>query len=116
MRLAYNALLAVLIGVVLVSSPLLLTGLSPTEFRSKVIGTQTASEYQKTLQNNESFSSSLVENQTSEVRTSVASELLSPSQYSLNGIFISLLLGIVAAALSYFLVKKEVISRIRLPD
>ncbi len=116
MRLAYNALLAVLIGVVLVSSPILLTGLSPTEFRSKVIRTEAASEYQKALQNNESFSFSVADNQTSEVRTSVAGDLQFHFQNSLSGVFTSLLLGVVAAALSYFVIKKEVVSRINLPS
>jgi hypothetical protein len=114
LRLAYNALLAVIIGVVLVSSPLLLSGLSPAEFRSKGIRTEAAPEYQKAPQNNESFSFSVGDNQTSQVRTSVVGESQYNLQYSLSGVLASLILGAVAAALSYFAIKREVVKRIRL--
>lgn len=98
----------------MVSSPLLLSGLSPAEFRSKGIRTEAAPEYQKAPQNNESFSFSVGDNQTSQVRTSVVGESQYNLQYSLSGVLASLILGAVAAALSYFAIKREVVKRIRL--
>ncbi|MDH5810923.1 MAG: hypothetical protein QXO54_01405 [Candidatus Methanomethylicaceae archaeon] len=108
MRLAYSAFLAVLIGVVLVSSPLLLTGLSPTDLRIKVIKPETAPDNQKAILNNDS-SYRATENETYPPKTSIAADV----QYSLNGVFISLSLGIVAATLSYLVIRLEVVGRFK---
>lgn len=107
MRLVYSAILAVLIGVVLVLSPLMLAGLSPIDLKARQVHSETM-DLQKVGIDNETFSYSADNRTYYEVKNA----LVTQPQYSLSGVFSAFILGIIVAAVSYFVIKREVIKRI----
>lgn len=116
MRLVYSAILAVVVGIVLVSSPLLLTGVSPTELKARagqpesfpaVIVLDGANDSLRLV--NESSSLSTYNVAASQLQPQYAVE----SPYSLYGVFSVLILGILAATFSYFAVKRGLRGKIQ---
>ncbi|MGQ9759196.1 MAG: hypothetical protein ACUVQ5_01290 [Candidatus Methanomethylicaceae archaeon] len=108
MKLVYSAVIAIVLGIVLVSSPLLFTGVSPTDLKARggvsesyPLGTITGE-----TGNFSQFDSNISALKPDNASFQLQFEYTVVSQYSLYGVFSAFILGIVAATFSYFVVKK----------
>lgn len=108
MRLFYSAAFAVILGIALVFSPLIFTGVSPTDLKVRAGQSQSCPP---PVINNATNESSLVEYNFSTLKADNASsqygkECALGSPYSLYGVFSIVVLGIIVATFSYFAMKR----------